>query len=358
MGMLAILYIPIVILSKLIRWTIMKPQLVDSGIGWWFVKEINSGSLVPFAFNQNNTLQFYDFVNLCGIDNYVEWEWFVTIALNIVVFLVTCSFYRDNRAATFSDSVFIYLNIAILNIFCFCMAKEPAQMICFLLMSFAIIYPPNISAKKIALCLALLFTTFYLRKYYALVLIYFFVVEFTINNWIIKIDATTTKGKRNLMFSILGLLAFFACCQYILLSVMSVIDTETYLEMIRVNNREGASAVSEIAPIFGSENRALFTVDYFIKILRLMFPIELLLKGKVTYIFIVVYHFMLFTYLIKCFTRFKWLVDSQKMALYLYLAFWMCSASFEPDFGSWIRHEGVAFPVIILLLSRTKKELN
>jgi len=37
-------------------------------------------------------------------------------------------------------------------------------------------------------------------------------------------------------------------------------------------------------------------------------------------------------------------------ALYLYLAFLLCSAAFEPDFGSWIRHQGVALPIILLIL--------
>lgn len=356
MGMLALIYIPLVLLSKLVRWTIMKPQLVDVSIGWHFVSRLNSGEIKPFGINQNNSVQIYDFLNFCRVETYVEWEWFITIALNIVVFLVACRFYRNNKGATLKESIFIYLNIAILNIFCFCMAKEPAQMLCFLLMSFAIILPSNISVKKIMLCLALLFTAFYLRKYYGLVLIYFFVVEFAITNMITKIDTSTANGKRQIVFSIIGLLLFFAVCQYILLSIMSSIDPETYLDMIYVNNREGSNAASEIAPIFGTDNRALFTVDYFIKIFRLMFPLELLVKGKVTYIFIVVYHVMLFGYLLKSFINFKQLQDNHKLALYLYIAFWMCSASFEPDFGSWIRHEGVAFPIIILLLSGTKNK--
>ncbi len=354
-GLLALLYIPIIIVSKVVRWTIMKPQLVDVSIGWGMARELENNMQGEFAFNQNNSLQFYDFINFLGVDSYVEWEWFVTIALNIIVFFTICSFYRRNRVVTIYDNIFIYLNIAILNIFCFCMAKEPAQMVCFLLMSFAAIYPPNIPTKRVAICLTLLFTAFFMRKYYGLVFIYFLIVEYVLSRWITRIDGSTAEGKRKIALLIFGLLIFFACCQYVLLTVMVSVDPETYMEMIRVNNREGSSAVSEIAPIFGSENRLLFTVDYFIKIFRLMFPIELLLKGKVTYLFIVVYHGMLFRYLFKSFVNFKHLQDTHKVAIYLYIAFWMCSASFEPDFGSWIRHEGVAFPIIILLLYNSKK---
>lgn len=354
-GLLALIYIPLVLLSKLVRWTIMKPQLVDMSIGWGYIRNFNSGNFKPFAFNQNNTEAFYDLINFCGLSTYIEWEWFFTIILNVVVFIIVINFLRSNRGATLSDNIFIYLNIAILNIFCFNLAKEPMQMLCFLLMLFAVIYPPNIYAKRVAIALALFVTAFYMRKYYGLVLMYYFVVEFAVNNWITKIDTSTSKGKQNIALIILGLLLFFSCCQYVLLSVMSSVDPETYLEMIRVNNREGSSAVSEIAPIFGSDNRLLFTVDYFIKIFRLMFPVELLLKGKVTYLFVVVYHFMLVKYLLKSFIQFKTLTDSHKCALYLYIAFWICSTSFEPDFGSWVRHEAVAFPIIILLLSKNRK---
>ena len=36
-------------------------------------------------------------------------------------------------------------------------------------------------------------------------------------------------------------------------------------------------------------------------------------------------------------------------AIYLFVGFLFASATFEPDFGSWVRHEAVALPVIILM---------
>ena len=42
--------------------------------------------------------------------------------------------------------------------------------------------------------------------------------------------------------------------------------------------------------------------------------------------------------------------DCSMAALYLSLAFLLCSAAFEPDFGSWIRHEGITLPVLLLIL--------
>ena len=39
----------------------------------------------------------------------------------------------------------------------------------------------------------------------------------------------------------------------------------------------------------------------------------------------------------------------RKIAIFIYMAFLMGSAAFEPDFGSWIRHEAVLFPIFMIV---------
>ncbi len=357
MGLLALIYVPLVLLSKLVRWTIMRPQLVDMSIGWKMVDIISINSDESFR-GSDNVVSLFRSINFAGLDTYIEWEWFITIGWNVIIFLFIVDLYRKNKTLGMFDNLFIYLNIAILNIFCFNMSKEPGQMLYFVLMALAIKSFNDAKMRYTMTCAAILATTIFMRRYYAIVLIYFVIVTFFIETIFSKIDVKSRGGAKKIFFMIILMFVFFSLCHFGLLSIMSIIDPGTYLEMIRVNNREGAPAVSEIAPIFGTTNRALFTVDYFIKIFRLMFPIELLLKGKVTYIFIVAYHTMLFSYLYRSFMNFRSQCDIKKSAIYLYVAFWLCSASFEPDFGSWTRHEGVAFPVIIMLLYSNKKDIN
>ena len=136
-----------------------------------------------------------------------------------------------------------------------------------------------------------------------------------------------------------------------------------------------------------------------------MFPFELLIKGKIKYIFFIVFQSLLVLFIERAFINRKkndiTIVEeeeeneednkeevtisdndeetvfqedfedeieenddqrvlrlqqeedrrlSRTSALYLYLAFLLCSAAFEPDFGSWIRHQGVALPIILLIL--------
>ena len=40
---------------------------------------------------------------------------------------------------------------------------------------------------------------------------------------------------------------------------------------------------------------------------------------------------------------------SQNLALYIYIAFILGSATFEPDFGSWVRHEAATFPILMIV---------
>ncbi|MFR9500377.1 MAG: hypothetical protein SNH18_08040 [Rikenellaceae bacterium] len=335
----------------------MKPQLVDMSIGWQMVSLMNANSEESFR-GSESVVAILDALNVFGLSTYVEWEWFITIGWNIIIFLFVYNLYKNNKGVTMFDNIFIYLNIAILNIFCFNMSKEPGQMLFFVLMALAIILFKNYRLKRVMTYAAILATTLLLRRYYGIVMIYFGVVSFAVEAFVAKVDTRGEGGTRRLILSILSMFIFFAFCQYILLSVVSVVDVVTYNEMISVNNRVGADAVSEIAPIFGTTNRALFTVDYFIKIFRLMFPVELLLKGKITYLFIIAYHAMFFSYIFRALRDINTICDIKKCALHLYIAFWLCSASFEPDFGSWIRHEGVAFPVIILLLYTNNQNIK
>ena len=128
-------------------------------------------------------------------------------------------------------------------------------------------------------------------------------------------------------------------------------NEDTYNEMVAANSRDATTAASEITPLFPNSNPALLAVDYFIKIFRLMIPIELLFKLKITYLFLLVYQGFLLQFLIRTFKfRDKKRIPTRTIAMYLYIAFLLCSATFEPDFGSWVRHQGVAFPVILLLI--------
>lgn len=353
--------IPLIVVAKIVRWTIMRPQLVNMSIGWGYVPKIQS---VPFqglvaadflgdTKVGDNTIAFFQLLNL-GFTSYQTWEVYLTIIYNILIFICVRNFYRRNPYAGWKENFFIYLNVAILNIFCLNLAKEPYQMVFFLIMALAISIPKTYNQKSVALLIALVITILYSRKYFGLVLMYFLLLNYIIGKLFGEKQGTnveTSTDKKKLYGKLFLLVVLFGVLHYFFMSYLMTNNADTYDEMVAANSRDWTPAASEITPMFPNSNPALLAVDYFIKIFRLMIPIELLFKLKVTYLFLLVYQWLLLTFLVKTFmNRDKTLNPTRTIAMYLYIAFLLCSAAFEPDFGSWVRHQGVAFPVILLLI--------
>lgn len=354
-------FIPLIIVSKIVRWTIMRPQLVNMSIGWSMTGRITNGKVTPFhasisemnngaSVAVSNTEALFGAINIFGIDTYVGWEIFITIIFDIFLWIIVRGYYQRHPNTGIKENIFIYLNIAILNIFCLNMSKEPFQLIFFFLMAYAIKSGKTYNGKCIALIVVLVLTVLYARKYYAMIIMYFVVLQIIVAHWFDKLNINTKRGRKKLYIHIFFMFALFGVFHYFMMSYLSESNVDTYNELVAANSRDATGAVSEITPLFPGRNPLLLAVDYFVKIFRLMFPIELLFRGKVTYLFMIVYQYLLFLFIVRAFRGRHEKQPSRIIALYLYLAFLLCSAAFEPDFGSWVRHEGVAFPIILLIL--------
>lgn len=411
--------LPIIIVSKVVRWTVMYAKLVAMSIGNGIADRINLGvykGIKMAVINEatsganmaaHNTGVLFGSLNFFGIRTTVGWEIYITIVYNIIILLLTVDFYKRTPNAGKWENIFIYVGIAILNIFCFCLSKEPFQMIFFFLMAWAIRAGKGYKAKTILLSAALIITVLFARKYYAIVLFYYFIINYIVRYLFENIDFSTKQGMKKLAVNAVGVAIFMGMLYLLVVSFFASENEEAYNGMVMANYRSTFSKLvsdSEITPIFSSHNPLFMAIDYTIKIFRLMFPVELLLRGKVTYIFLIVFQFMLVKFISRAFALNKDKEeedeeedeeeeddqseeedveekeedeedseeedeeeddeeedervvamqedrkDIRRCALYLYLAFLLCSACFEPDFGSWIRHQGVTFPVLILIL--------
>ena len=89
----------------------------------------------------------------------------------------------------------------------------------------------------------------------------------------------------------------------------------------------------------------------------MLFPIELLLLGPKYFIY-VLYQLMITLVVLKNTKNINKYSPRRRIALYIYIAFLMGSATFEPDFGSWIRHEAVLFPIFMLISGFDEREEN
>lgn len=419
-------FIPIIIASKIVRWTVMYMKLVVMSIGngmavrmylgmYQFKVSGLSQTSSASSVAESNAGALFSAINFFHCVWIQDWEIYISVLFNIFTLIMVVDFYKRTPQAGLKENIFIYLGVAILNIFCFCLSKEPYQMLFFFLMAMAIIAGRTYQQKSILLGGALFLTILLSRKYYGLVFIYYFFLQYIVRYLFDNIDFQSKHGKKKLITNIFFTSIIIGISYFFLLSYLSTSSESTYNEMMNANYRDmsrASVADSEIVPFFSKGNRLLATVDYVIKIFRLMFPVELLIKGKVKYLFFIAFQVLLAFFISRAFINRRkpeaeeeeeeeeeeeaalatadiqvneeeanspQVADEEEeyeeeeeeddnedeeivkkreedrrqtrtAALYLYLAFLLCSAAFEPDFGSWIRHQGVALPIILLIL--------
>ena len=419
-------FIPIIIASKIVRWTVMYMKLVVMSIGngmavrmylgmYQFKVSGLSQTSSASSVAESNAGALFNAINFFHCVWIQDWEIYLSVLFNIFTLIMVVDFYKRTPQAGLKENIFIYLGVAILNIFCFCLSKEPYQMLFFFLMAMAIIAGKTYQQKSILLGGALFLTILLSRKYYGLVFIYYFFLQYIVRYLFDNIDFHSKHGKKKLITNIFFTSIIIGVSYFFLLSYLSTSSESTYNEMMNANYRDmdrASVADSEIVPFFSKGNKLLATVDYVIKIFRLLFPVELLIKGKVKYLFFIAFQVLLAYFISRAFINRRKPEEEEEeddeeeaeeeaalaiadipvneevnspqvsdeeeyeeeeeeddnedeeivkkreedrrqtrtAALYLYLAFLLCSAAFEPDFGSWIRHQGVALPIILLIL--------
>ena len=347
---LFVLLLPVLVaLGKIVRYTILKKVLVDQGIGHnWIGTIVNGGGSFSFIDTDGaidaggNSVFWYRVFNIFNLSTYGQFEVAITIIFNIILLLLLI---KVVRYLTFNQMIFIAVSIAVLNIFDFTLAKEPIQMIYFIFIFAVILRQTSFNAKMLEVVLLLLLTAITFRSYYVLVDFFFVCIALLFRFMIIK-------SNKYFWLRIILVILIMGIVYYIFLKVCNHISRDTYEELIRVRTRV-SDAATDMRNIFKADSLELFTVDYMIMVVRMLFPVELLKMG-VKYFPYVGYQIMLTLYIINAIKNVKINGNTKNIALYLYIGFLFASAAFEPDFGSWIRHEAVLFPLYLIIINSIK----
>lgn len=339
------LFIPLIVIGKIIRHTIMKEVLVDTGIGHHFIFSILYGNN-DFAFFGDsgvaeaggNTIVIFRILNLFKLSTYIEFEIYISIIWNIILFFL---FTRIKRKLSLAQAIFVMLSIIVLNIFDFTLAKEPIQMLYFIAI-YLVLMSNKLSdrLKNVFSIGMIVIASMTFRSYY--ILIAFFVIcnQILCTKGIIK--------NKNIKFkTIIKLILCLGIIYFIFLNACQVLSPDIYTELIRVRTRE-SMALSDMRNILPTTNLIYFTLDYLIMLVRMVVPIELLPLG-IKYWPYVIYQIMITYFIVQAVRNMKNNSKIKNMALFIYLGFLFGSATFEPDFGSWVRHEAVVFPILLLL---------
>lgn len=346
---LYILWIFFVLLAKIIRYTILKKSLVDEGIGHSMLEVILNHSvdfsLFSTLWNSDataNATYFFYRINILELSSYAEFEIMITIVWNLLLMHVTgkcVSRYNDLQA------VFMVISVLMLNIFDFTLAKEPVQMIFFLSIYYVLTSDKLRDGHKVALtvlCLLLSVITF--RSYYVLILVWGTAFA-GLHGYLLKKNITAVR---------LAVAAAAIAATYgILLMLLQSLAPDIYAEMIRVRLRQ-SSATSDIRTIFGASSIPILSMDYLLVIARLLFPVEVLRFGPKFFLYFISQLIISLVYF-QALYRSNSMLLYEKIALYVYSGFLFMSAAFEPDFGSWVRHEAALFPVLVILCDMVPK---
>lgn len=344
----------LILLGKIVRWTILKSVLVDMSIGNGMINRIlyETDKLTSFADTgisdaAGNAAIFFRWINFFNIQTTVGFEIYISVIWNLLLLLLI---FNSRKKLELWQFIFLLTSIGVLNIWDFCLAKEPVQLLFFLAIYYIISSEKfKIGLKYFATILVLLLSVLYYRVYYILIIIFLIITTFICEKWLIKQEKMNIKK----VFLLITVLAF---TYFIMLNGIKMIDIDSYNELLRVRTRTGL-AKTQMVNIFKSSNLGLFTFDYFIMIFRMLLPIELIPMG-IKYFPYVVYQIIILCLVIKDIIHIKEDNQSQRLALYLYLAFLLSSATFEPDFGSWVRHEAAIFPILLIVTKIDKKLLK
>ena len=243
------------------------------------------------------------------------------------------------------ECFFSLMIVGLLNIYVFSITKETIQ-ICFFFLVYLIIQSPlkNTLLKVIGCALVFYWESTFYRSYY-IIMAAMTIFMYLIFVWLRQRE----KIKRKhiviiVVMCFVAVFAFFYASQFV--------AHDDYISAL--NSRDGTTETNEGAstsienPIKVNGNLGIFMYDYVINAVRMMVPIELAFKG-IFYLPFVVFQFFILYYYFKAIKNIKSLDDNMIVVVACYSAYFFGSVVFEPDFGSWVRHEAATFPILQLL---------
>lgn len=340
--------------AKVIRYTVMKSVLVDTSIGHGMLDMINHDTAtIVHDDNQSEedvnaterTTEIFKKMNVFELTTYGEFEIFITILWNMMLLMIIFSL---RKKLNILQAIFLILTILVLNIFDFNLAKEPIQMLYFILIYVIITSKSLKDSFKYILCFGILyFASITFRTYYILIAGFMLGASWICKTFILMKD-------RLKVYDVLVVFLALGVGYFLLLTIAQNIMPEEYEELVRVRTRE-TEARTDISNLITDDdsNLVLFTFDYLLMLIRMMVPVELLSFGPKYWPY-VAYQVMITFYVVAALKNIKKNHKSKNVALYVYLGFLCGSATFEPDFGSWVRHEAAIAPILFILADMYK----
>ncbi|PJM74051.1 hypothetical protein CS006_02585 [Bifidobacterium primatium] len=293
-------------------------------------------------------------LNVFGFQTMLDWSFTLGVIFTILVFLMVIRV----DSPDFLQSIFILAATGLLNIYVFNIGKDIIQFAFFFAVYIILILPIDSSILKIGLsCAVLYYESTFFREYYVLIaaLVLFVFVLLSMFR-LSKGDFNAPTVAAICVICFLGIYAMMVVAQAIMPS--------EYQQMIGL--RAGyltafdgsADSQTLIKNWIPGDGLPIFMANYLVNAIRMLLPVELMLKGMY-YLPFFVFQLLITFYMVHLLRRINKVHDkSQFLALCVFIGYALASFIFEPDFGSWVRHESATFPVLHLLILSNNQRLK
>lgn len=275
----------------------------------------------------------YRFFNIFfHFDNIIQWSILLGIIGNVILMYFAIKKYDFKN---FFVTVLFYILVFFLNIYAFNISKDFIQFIIFFFVY--LIYSSKLKnlLKYIFYILIFVIESLVFREYYVL-LIPFIIVSFFLER----------KNYGFVKTFLIFLLTFM-----IVVYVAKVFMPSDYNKLVNIRNStninrlDSENANTIITDKIIVSNYFTYILSYFINLTRILFPFELIFDGFYYFAFFV------FQVLLDIVLFISFRVKKVNIMSYFVLSYLFVTATFEPDFGSFIRHESSLFPIFVILFS-------
>lgn len=297
------------------------------------------GKMQAWGDAYETVVDIFSRINFFNFTKIEQWS----IELGIVFTIVLIIIVSRVKEMSLMESIYTLMATGLLNIYVFVLAKEPIQMFFFLCIMVIIFLPiKNTVIKLLGGCLIYYWEASTFREYYimmaAMSLILFLIF------FILK------KIKRIKLIHILVAIIFCYAIMFMFVYASKFVTPDEYSTVMSVRdefaNEDANTTIANIWPIEGNYN--LFMVNYIICSVRMMIPLELILRSPVYFPFFI-YQVWILAYWIRGLKNIRRLNNNVLLALTFFTAYLFGSFVFEPDFGSWVRHEAATFPLFHIM---------
>ena len=358
----------LIILGKVVRWTVMRGTLVNYSTGWGWVDSIMQGdwSWQLFGIEEvtegdiglgDNVITFFKafWSTIWGglPASFEEFEIFITVTFGLLFLLVLLGM---RRRLPLIEALFVCLSCGVMSVYCLCLSKEPFQMVFFLLM-YVVLHSSIIPERqKLLWCFGvILLSASCFRTYYTLILVFAVVCWWYLNRAENRARSYRRHDGRLGWASIMKLYLLAVGVYFVMMLLLSVSNGELYDRfqdtLLYASEATGSSnTYIENAFSINEDNPNILSVtaEYAFVILRLLFPFELISNGPKYWPYII-YQLCMTAFLLRSLRNYRYNTRTQNVALIVFLGYVFASAAFEVDFGSWVRHCAVTTPIVLVM---------